>query len=63
MEEEEVEEVETIEDFWSQRGHRRDDRVWEFRNYLELVKEQGLGRKDSTQQEAGDLSTDRQKEP
>ena len=31
---------------------------WEFRNHLELVKEQGLGRKDSTQQEA-----DRQKEP
>ena len=27
------------------------------------MKEQGLGRKDSTQQEAGDLSTDRQKEP
>ena len=26
---------------------------WEFRNHLELVKEQGLGRKDSTQQEAG----------
>ena len=25
----------------------------EFRNHLELVKEQGLGRKDSTQQEAG----------
>ena len=24
-----------------------------FRNHLELVKEQGLGRKDSTQQEAG----------
>ena len=27
------------------------------------MKEQGLGRKDSTQQEAGVLSTDRQKEP
>ena len=26
---------------------------WEFRNHLELVKEQGLGREDSTQQEAG----------
>ena len=26
---------------------------WEFRDHLELVKEQGLGRKDSTQQEAG----------
>ena len=46
-----------------ERASYRDDRIWEFRNHLELVKEQGLGRKDSTQQEDGDLSTDRQKEP
>ena len=36
------EEVETIEDFWTQRASYGDDRVWknwEFRNHLELVKE------------------------
>ena len=36
---------------------------WEFRNHLELVKEQGLGRKDSNPARSLGLSTDRQKEP
>ena len=49
--EEEVEEVEIIEE--PVRASYGDERVWEFRNHLELVKEQGLGRKDSIQQEAG----------
>ena len=36
---------------------------WEFRNHLELVKEQGLGRKDSNPARSLSLSIDRPKEP
>ena len=47
---------ERIEDFWSKRGRRLETivfgKIWEF-NHLELVKEQGLGRKESTLEEAG----------
>ena len=35
-----------------ERASYRDDRIWEFRNHLELVKERGLGRRTATRQEA-----------